>query len=54
MAGNSIGTASLNFMPTGDVYVKIDDQVSDNGDTFDISFGLSWWNISEGAYEYAN
>ena len=54
VAGNSIGTASLNFMPTGDVYVKIDDQVSDNGDTFDISFGLSWWNISEGAYEYAN
>lgn len=54
VAGNSIGTASLNFMPTGDIYVKIDDQVSDNGDTFDISFGLSWWNISEGAYEYAN
>lgn len=44
---------SLRFMPTGDIYVKAGDQV-DGDDTYDVSFGLSWFNISNNAYEYVN
>jgi hypothetical protein len=43
----------LNFVPTGDIYVKVDNNTSD--DVYDLSFGLSWYNISanngQGAYE---
>ena len=49
VGGTSIGQASLNFIPTGDIYVKVDSNTSDN--VYDLSFGLSWYNISSGAYE---
>lgn len=50
IGGASIGSKVLNFVPTGDIYVK-----SDNNDDNiqDISFGLSWYNISTGSYEIA-
>ena len=55
IGGQSIGDASLNFIPTDDVYVKVDNNIDDG--SYDISFGLSWWNISanngQGAYETA-
>lgn len=48
VGGISIGTDTLNFVPTGDIYLKADT----NGDGVrDISFGLSWYNISEDTYE---
>lgn len=46
---NSIGDSTLNFVPTGDIYVKAD---NNNNDIVDLSFGLSWYNISTNAYEY--
>lgn len=55
VAGTSIGNKALNFMPTGDIYVRAGDG-DPSTDDFDISFGLSWWNISandgQGAYEH--
>lgn len=48
---NSIGDQSLKFVPTGDVYVK-GDTTEDN--IYELSFGLSWYNISENNYEYVN
>lgn len=55
VAGTSIGNKVLNFMPTGDIYVRAGDG-DPSTDDFDISFGLSWWNISanngQGAYEH--
>lgn len=48
----SIGDQSLKFVPTGDIYVKSDVK-EDN--IYELSFGLSWYNISagtEGEYEY--
>lgn len=46
----SIGDKSLNFIPSGDVYLKTDS----NGDNIqDISFGISWYNISTKKYETA-
>lgn len=47
IGGNSIGEATLNFIPSGDVYVKVD---SDDG-VCDLSFGLNWYNISTEEYE---
>ena len=48
--GASIGKKILNFVPTGDVYLQTDS----NGDNIqDISFGLSWYNISDKKYETA-
>ena len=38
-------------MPTGDIYVKTGDQ-NTNTDEFDIGFGLAWYNVSTGKYEY--
>lgn len=49
VGGTSIGEASLNFIPTGDIYVKVDNNTADN--VYDLSFGLSWYNISSGEYE---
>nr|DAX08950.1 MAG TPA: hypothetical protein [Bacteriophage sp.] len=37
-------------MPTGDIYVKAD---TNEDDIQDISFGLSWYNISTKKYETA-
>lgn len=51
VGGTSIGDNSLNFMPTGDIYVKTGDQ-NTNTDEFDIGFGLAWYNVSTGKYEY--
>ena len=48
---NSIGDQSLKFVPTGDVYVKGD---TTENDIYELSFGLSWYNISENNYEYVN
>ena len=50
IGGTSIGSKILNFIPTGDIYVKTD---SNNDNIQDISFGLSWYNISTGKYETA-
>ena len=52
VGGASIGDKTLNFMPTGDIYVKTVDQDSSSADDFDIGFGLAWYNVSTGKYEY--
>ena len=52
VGGVSIGNKTLNFMPTGDIYVKTADQNSTSDDDFDIGFGLAWYNVSTGKYEY--
>ena len=52
VGGTSIGDKSLNFMPTGDIYVKTADQDSTSADDFDIGFGIAWYNISTSEYEY--
>lgn len=54
IGGVSIDQKTLNFVPSGDVYLKVD---STEDGVQDISFGLSWFNISanngQGAYETA-
>lgn len=52
VGGVSIDSKTLNFMPTGDIYVKTVDQDSTSTDDFDIGFGLAWYNVSTGKYEY--
>lgn len=52
VGGTSIGNKTLNFMPTGDIYVKTADQDNTSVDDFDIGFGLAWYNVSTGKYEY--
>lgn len=52
VGGTSIGNKTLNFIPTGDIYVKTADQDSTSADDFDIGFGLAWYNVSTGKYEY--
>ena len=52
VGGKSIGDKSLNFMPTGDIYVKTVDQNATTDDEFDIGFGIAWYNISTSKYEY--
>lgn len=51
VGGTSIEDKSLNFMPTGDIYVKTADQNADT-DEFDVGFGIAWYNVSTGTYEY--
>lgn len=48
--GVSIGKKTLNFVPSGDVYLKAD---SNGDDIQDISFGISWYNINTKKYETA-
>lgn len=50
IGGASIGEKTLNFVPSGDVYLKAD---SNGDDIEDISFGISWYNISTEKYETA-
>lgn len=50
IGGASIGKKTLNFVPSGDVYLKAD---SNGDDIQDISFGISWYNISTKKYETA-
>lgn len=50
IGGTSIGNKKLNFLPTGDIYVKSD---SNGDDVQDLSFGLSWYNLSSREYEIA-
>lgn len=50
IGGTSIGDKKLNFLPTGDVYIKAD---SNGDDVQDLSFGISWYNLSTGQYEIA-
>lgn len=50
IGGSSIGDDTLNFIPSGDIYLKAD---SSTDGIYDISFGLSWYNISTGKYETA-
>lgn len=50
IGGVSIGEKTLNFVPSGDVYLKAD---SNGDDIEDISFGISWYNISTNKYETA-
>ena len=52
VGGKSIGDKSLNFMPTGDIYVKTGDQNATTDNEFDIGFGIAWYNISTSEYEY--
>lgn len=52
VGGVSIDNKTLNFMPTGDIYVKTADQDSTSTNDFDIGFGLAWYNVSTGRYEY--
>lgn len=52
VGGTSIGDKSLNFMPTGDIYVKTGDQNADAENEFDVGFGIAWYNVSTGTYEY--
>lgn len=52
VGGVSIGNKTLNFMPTGDIYVKTADQDNTSANDFDIGFGLAWYNVSTGKYEY--
>lgn len=52
VGGVSIGNKTLNFMPTGNIYIKTADQDSTSADDFDIGFGLAWYNVSTGKYEY--
>lgn len=52
VGGVSIDNKTLNFMPTGDIYVKTADQNSTSTNDFDIGFGLAWYNVSTGNYEY--
>ena len=52
VGGTSIGDKSLNFMPTGDIYVKTIDQNATTDDEFDVGFGIAWYNISTSEYEY--
>lgn len=50
IGGTSIGDQTLNFIPSGDIYLKTDP----NTDSItDISFGLSWYNINTNSYETA-
>ena len=50
IGGVSIGDKTLNFVPSGDVYLKAD---SNGDDIQDISFGISWYNINTKKYETA-
>ena len=50
IGGTSINDNTLNFIPSGDVYLKTDP--TDDG-IQDISFGISWYNISTNKYETA-
>lgn len=50
IGGKTIGNKTLNFIPSGDVYIKSD---SIEDDIQDVSFGLSWYNISTKEYEIA-
>ena len=50
IGGISIGNKTLNFVPSNDVYLKTD---SDGDNIQDISFGISWYNISTKKYELA-
>lgn len=50
VGGVSIGKKTLNFVPSGDVYLKSD---SNGDDIQDISFGISWYNINTKKYETA-
>ena len=50
IGGTSINDNTLNFIPSGDVYLKTDS--TDDG-IQDISFGISWYNISTNKYETA-
>lgn len=50
IGGVSIAGKTLNFVPSGDVYLKAD---SNGDDIQDISFGISWYNISTKKYETA-
>lgn len=50
IGGVSIGDKTLNFVPSEDVYLKAD---SNGDDIQDISFGISWYNISTKKYETA-
>lgn len=48
IGGVSIGKKTLNFVPSRDVYLRAD---SNGDDIQDISFGISWYNISTKKYE---
>lgn len=50
----SIGDKALRFMPTGNIYVKTADEVASTADTFDVGFGIAWYNIETGTYEYVD
>lgn len=48
--GESIGTKTLNIKPSEEIHI-IKDNTNTN-DEYEIGFGLSWYNISTGTWEY--
>lgn len=50
--GTSIGTKTLNIKPSEEIHIIKDDSKTD--DVYEIGFGLSWFNLSTGKYEYSN
>ena len=52
IGGVSISDKTLNFMPTGSIYVVKNDMDTSNKDTSDVGFDIAWYNISESKYEY--
>lgn len=51
IAGTSIGTATLNIIPSEDVVISWDKEADFADGEATISFGLSWYNITENKYE---
>lgn len=52
VGNNNIGDATLRFMPSGSIYVIASDTDTTTTDTYDVSFGLAWYNLSTNTYEY--
>ena len=52
IGGTSIQDQTLNFMPTGSIYVVKNDKDTSNENTFNVGFDIAWYNISESKYEY--
>lgn len=50
--GNITQRRSLNIMPSKEIHVVIDNE-STSG-VYEIGFGLQWYNINTGGYEYVN
>lgn len=53
IGGATIGNTSLDISPSDDIYIKTEDKSDTDGDNIrEISFGIGWYNISTGEFEY--